>query len=67
MPGHIREFNRLDRILATIRSLKYGGIIRLKQLSEFFVSDCELLVTKSQWVPPEHFFKKHQIQDLTFD
>ena len=43
-----------SRIRATIWSLKYGGIIRLKRISEFFVSDCELLVTKSQWVPPEY-------------
>ena len=40
-----------------IWSLKYGGIIRLKRLSEFFVSDCELLVTKSQWVPPEYLYQ----------
>ena len=42
-----------SRIRATIWSLKYGGIIILKRLCEFLVSDCELLVTKSRWVPPE--------------
>ena len=48
-----------SRIRATIQSLKYGGIIRLKRLSEFFLSDCELLVTKSQWVPaPEYLYQE---------
>ena len=52
------DLTGLSRIRATIWSLKYGGIIRLKRLSEFFVSDCELLVTKSQWVPPEYLYKE---------
>ena len=33
----------------------------------FLVSDYKLLVTNSQWVPPNKTLKKHQIQDLTFD
>ena len=45
-------------IRATIWSSKYGGIKRLKRLSEFLVSDCELLVTKSQWVPPEYLYQE---------
>ena len=43
--------------------------MRQKRLWEFFVSDCELLVTKSQWYGYHRNIntKKHQIQDLTFD
>ena len=33
-----------------------------------YIGGCELLVTNSQWVPPDYNnIKKHQIQDLTFD
>ena len=37
---------------------------------EFFASDCELLVTNSQWVAPEYKYQErcgYQIQDLSFD
>ena len=47
-----------SRIRTTIWSLKYGGIIRLRRLSQFFVSDCEILVTKSQWVPLEYLYQE---------
>ena len=57
MPGHIREFNRLEP--HSSHDLVFnGGIIRLKRHSDFFVSDCELLVTKSLWVPPEYLYQE---------
>ena len=59
MPSHIRECNRLEPHSSHDLVFK----IWLNNKTEatfgvFFVSDCELLENKSQWVPPEYLYQE---------
>ena len=58
--AHNREFNRLEQHSSHDLVFKIWRNNKTKATWEFFVSDCELLVTNSQWVPPEYKYQERR-------